>query len=356
MYFVVYIVDLNTTLILPSTWVRDIDDHIEKFINLSLNTAQSFLCFYTNDEEAFEENGAPKMDYPANFDLQSRTDFDGPGCFIAKLKHFKVSYGDAVKYMEKHRNIAPAIYNEARLVEMPIPVTHQEVIEEMDSHADDNGPIETDLAAESSTTPNGNASAVDPLQSEPEPEQETTNSQADEIEQKPNVSQLGLRVANNNDILNLIDEDNDVELLSFEGEVFEMTVGSKGFAKPMILMKDKRIKRENDEISGPEPYYETKEKARVYKIGDNLTEFPHGLIVKLLQWNKPPRDTDRYYDERFTRALLMALVPEDRLASSNVSDEEKQFIQALFGIRCKGDMDRMDKFEGYITKLCQEKK
>lgn len=71
-----------------------------------------------------------------------------------------------------------------------------------------------------------------------------------------------------------------------------------------------------------------KDKARVYKIGNNLTEFPHALIVKLLQWNKPPRDTDIHYDKRFARALLMALVPEDRLRSSNVSDEEKQFIQS----------------------------
>lgn len=28
----------------------------------------------------------------------------------------------------------------------------------------------------------------------------------------------------------------------------------------------------------------------------------------------------------------------------------------LFEIRCKGDKDRMDKFDGYINQLCQEKK
>lgn len=55
----------------------------------------------------------------------------------------------------------------------------------------------------------------------------------------------------------MIDEDDDVQIISYEGEEFEMIVGSKGFPKPMILMNDKRIKRENDEISGSEPYYET---------------------------------------------------------------------------------------------------
>lgn len=92
MYFVVYLVKLNTTVILPSNWIQNIDDHIEKFINRSLNTAQSFLCFYTNDKNAFEDNGTPKSNYPTDFSLQSRNDLDGPGCFIAKLKHFKSKF------------------------------------------------------------------------------------------------------------------------------------------------------------------------------------------------------------------------------------------------------------------------
>lgn len=118
------------------------------------------------------------------------------------------------------------------------------------------------------------------------------------------------------------------------------------------------------------------EKDRVYKIGNNLIEFPHALIEKLLDWNKPPRNTDRYYDKRFTRSLLMSMVPKDRLVGSNVSEDEKQFILrelinisyccsilifkifsiGLLEIRCKGDMDRMAKFEGYVNELCQEQK
>lgn len=88
MYFVVYVVGSNTLVIVPSSWIQDIDEHLEKFINRSLNTAQRFVCFYTNDENAFESNGAPNMDYPANFNMPYRNDFDGPGCFIVRLKRF----------------------------------------------------------------------------------------------------------------------------------------------------------------------------------------------------------------------------------------------------------------------------
>lgn len=88
-YFVVYNIELNTSVILPTSWIRDIDDHLEKFMNNSLNTTQKFLCFYTNDDSAFEESGAPKCDYPADFSLPRRNDLDGPGCFLGKLKHFK---------------------------------------------------------------------------------------------------------------------------------------------------------------------------------------------------------------------------------------------------------------------------
>lgn len=108
-----------------------------------------------------------------------------------------------------------------------------------------------------------------------------------------------------------------------------------------------------------------------------MIEFPAALISKLLDWNKVPRNNDCYYDKRFTRSLLMALVDENRLRAGEISLDEKSFIRcktlfdkkccsfsylfkthifsALFEIRCKGDENRMDKFEGYIDDLCREK-
>lgn len=77
--------------------------------------------------------------------------------------------------------------------------------------------------------------------------------QDDSEEAKPLIPFI---VANNNDILNFI-ADFDIEVVNIEGEEIEMTVGPNGFAKPINTMLDGRIKRENDELSGAEPYFET---------------------------------------------------------------------------------------------------
>lgn len=153
-------------------------------------------------------------------------------------------------YLKRHRNIEPAVYNESRILEQPIPNTHQELAGDITASQDGNASIDFSMSQESQncTTP-----TVDPISLETE----NLHQEADDVEQKPNVSQLAMRVANNNDILNLIDADDDAEIISFEGDEIEMIVGPKGFAKPMVLMDDNRIKRENDEISGSEPYYET---------------------------------------------------------------------------------------------------
>lgn len=173
--------------------------------------------------------------------------------------HFIVAYEDAVEYMNSHRNIEPAIYNEARLLEIPIPEFHQ--VEEVEVHADNDGSLEANLVADVSTSQGDNTSAIDPLSVEPENtnENELENHETNQNEQKSNIPLLGLRVANNNNVLNFIEDDDedDVEIISFEGEQFEMTLGRKGFAMPQIMLPDERIKRENDEISGSEPYYFT---------------------------------------------------------------------------------------------------
>lgn len=175
-------------------------------------------------------------------------------CFISV--HIVVLYEDAVKYMKRRRNNKPAFYNEARLAEKPIPATQQVEEEVVDVNVNVSVDEDVDsnhLVADLSPSQDDIASAVDPFSGDPE----NANKEMDQIEPKPNIEQLTLRVANNNDILHLIDDDDDVGIISYEGEQFEMIVGSKGFAKPMILMSDNRVKRENDEISGSEPYYES---------------------------------------------------------------------------------------------------
>lgn len=174
-------------------------------------------------------------------------------CFSVCI--ISVAYDGANKFVTSHRNIEPANYNDARSKENPIPAKHNDLVVEAGSHVDIDDSTEAHLSTECSTS----QLAIVPLSSEPE----KTGQQTDQNEIKPDIQQLGLRVANNNGILELIDESsdedelNDVEIISYGGEHFEMRCGRKGFANPMILMDDQRVKRENDKISGSEPFYET---------------------------------------------------------------------------------------------------
>lgn len=86
--------------------------------------------------------------------------------------------------MNRHRNIKPAIYNAARLVEKPIPITQQRQDDDGRSHVDtsmDNTSNNIDsIEKDVSTSQNDNASASDHSSHEPD----NTNKETDQIEQK----------------------------------------------------------------------------------------------------------------------------------------------------------------------------
>lgn len=122
-YFVVYLNILKRNVILPASWIQNIDIHYEKFINNGLNSSQTYRCFHTTNEDAFIE-GRPDGEYHVDFSLRLIEEGNlenYEGCFLGKIKKFKRSYDDAVEYMERRRNQPPALYNENRLNEQPIP-------------------------------------------------------------------------------------------------------------------------------------------------------------------------------------------------------------------------------------------
>lgn len=94
-YYVVYFRAVRKNYILPGSWIQNIENHAEKFLNYGMNTTQSFLCFYTSNPQAFEENKCPKSDWPVNFSLKNRDSLQSDGCFIGKL--LKCS-GDHTQY------------------------------------------------------------------------------------------------------------------------------------------------------------------------------------------------------------------------------------------------------------------
>lgn len=73
-------------------WIKDVDKHFEKFVNNSLNSLQSFLCFCTTEPEAYIED-CPDENFVAEFKSKS--------CFTGKLKRcngklFKLISGKCV--------------------------------------------------------------------------------------------------------------------------------------------------------------------------------------------------------------------------------------------------------------------
>lgn len=89
MFFVVYILNANTHVIIPKRWIYDIDRHWEKFINFSLNRNQTFLVFYSENTDAMDKQGRPNVDFAPDFNLGTNVAFPENGCYLAKLCRFK---------------------------------------------------------------------------------------------------------------------------------------------------------------------------------------------------------------------------------------------------------------------------
>lgn len=78
-YFVVFLREMQKNVILPMSWIKDIENHFEKFVNNSLNRSQLFLCFYPEDAHAFVD-GCPDENF--------EPDFNSEYCFIGKMKRY----------------------------------------------------------------------------------------------------------------------------------------------------------------------------------------------------------------------------------------------------------------------------
>lgn len=87
----VYITKLNKHVVVPYTWIKGIGKQFEKFVNVSLNRTQNFLCYYTTNDDAFID-GCPNQNFQPDFNTmvdQINPDGSFDGCFIAKLKRYK---------------------------------------------------------------------------------------------------------------------------------------------------------------------------------------------------------------------------------------------------------------------------
>lgn len=89
MYFVVFLIHDGINIIIPNNWIKNFDDHLEKFLNSGLNSSQKFLCFWTECPQAFTRDGKPKSDYSPDLNIGMAERYPQTGWYVCKIKKCK---------------------------------------------------------------------------------------------------------------------------------------------------------------------------------------------------------------------------------------------------------------------------
>lgn len=89
MWYVVYLNKPGKNVVLPQTWIRHIDDHIESFLNNRINTAQVFLFYFTIEKEAMDDQGHPNPNFPPKFYMEVDGQFPLEGCYTGRILRVK---------------------------------------------------------------------------------------------------------------------------------------------------------------------------------------------------------------------------------------------------------------------------
>lgn len=84
MWYVVHLIKSGENVAIPEKWIRRIDDHIEGFLNCRINTAQVFLIYFSNKEEAMMQ-GMPNENFPPKFYMDVDGQFPTEGCYTARI-------------------------------------------------------------------------------------------------------------------------------------------------------------------------------------------------------------------------------------------------------------------------------
>lgn len=89
MYFVVFIVGAKTNVVVPHSWIKEIDSHLEHLINNGLNSNVKFDIFWSNNPQAFNNDGIPLGSYqPIAFNTCA-SQFPNEGWYKGQIKRFK---------------------------------------------------------------------------------------------------------------------------------------------------------------------------------------------------------------------------------------------------------------------------
>lgn len=87
MFFIAFLIEAETHVVIPVTWVYGYEVLIQKFIQKAINCNQKCLIYYS--KKTF--HGAPDGRIDANFTAPTSIVFpmtSDEACFIAKITHY----------------------------------------------------------------------------------------------------------------------------------------------------------------------------------------------------------------------------------------------------------------------------
>lgn len=86
MYFVAFFLQVKKHFVVPYKWIRGLD--YERLMNYGLNRNIKFHAFWTDDENAFDEHGVPRINYMPDLNACG-TVFPAAGWYSCQIKKFK---------------------------------------------------------------------------------------------------------------------------------------------------------------------------------------------------------------------------------------------------------------------------
>lgn len=85
MFFVIYVIDARTHIVIPIKWVKDCDIIVQKAMNYSLNSNQIHRCYYSTN---INQNGETTQVADFTKPLNDALPVNGDCCFLGKMKKY----------------------------------------------------------------------------------------------------------------------------------------------------------------------------------------------------------------------------------------------------------------------------
>lgn len=92
MFFIVFIKQVEVYKVVPYSWIRGINVSVETFINYGVNSNVDFFTFWTENLNAFDQNGVPRATFPINNAASTTSTFPSEGWYKCRIIKFKSTY------------------------------------------------------------------------------------------------------------------------------------------------------------------------------------------------------------------------------------------------------------------------